>query len=207
MMMATSALEDSDSGMAPVPHNRSRCKGLFLLHFGMIGRGHSIVLIGFMGAGKSSAGKLLARKTGLPLFDTDQIVSTRFGLPVTEIFVQLGEEEFRNAETEALQQLSSDAPAIVVTGGGIVLRPENVKKLRELGRVVSLEADEDTLFRRISRRATRPLLQTENPRATLVELLKVRAPLYRGAADIRLDTSRLTHDEVADAILKSIDEL
>ena len=173
----------------------------------MIGRGQSIVLIGFMGAGKSSAGKLLARKTGLPLFDTDEIVSTRFGLPVTEIFVQFGEEEFRNAETEALRQLSSDAPAIVVTGGGIVLRPENVKKLRELGRVVSLEADEETLFRRISRRATRPLLQTENPRATLVELLKVRDPLYRRAADIRLDTSRLTHDEVADAILKGLEEL
>jgi len=173
----------------------------------MIGRGHSIVLIGFMGAGKSSAGKLLARKTGLPLFDTDEIVSTRFGLPVTEIFVQFGEEEFRNAETAALRQLSAAASAIVVTGGGIVLRPENVKKLRELGRVVSLEADEETLFRRISRRATRPLLQTENPRATLVELLKVRGPLYRMAADIRLDTSHLTHDEVADAILRSLDEL
>jgi shikimate kinase len=173
----------------------------------MIGRGQSVVLIGFMGAGKSSAGKALARKTGLPLFDTDEIVSTRFGLPVTEIFVQFGEEEFRNAETEALRQLSAAAPAIVVTGGGIVLRPENVKMLRELGRVVSLEADEETLFRRISRRATRPLLQTKNPRATLVELLKVRDPLYRRAAEIRLDTSRLTHDEVADAILKSIDEL
>lgn len=173
----------------------------------MIGRGQSIVLIGFMGAGKSSVGKALARKTGLPLLDTDEIVSTRFGLPVTEIFVRFGEEEFRNAETEALRQLPETAPAIIVTGGGIVLRPENVKMLRELGSVVSLEADEETLFRRISRRATRPLLQTKNPRATLVELLKVRDPLYRAAADIRLDTSRLTHDEAADAILKSVEKL
>jgi shikimate kinase len=173
----------------------------------MTERGQSIVLIGFMGAGKSSTGKALARKTGLPRFDTDEIVSTRFGLAIPEIFARFGEEEFRNAETEALRQLSKSAPAIIVTGGGIVLRPGNLKLLRRLGKVVSLEADEETLFRRISRRATRPLLQTENPRATLVELLRLRDPLYRAAADVRLDTSRLTHDEVADAILKSIEKL
>ena len=173
----------------------------------MTGPGQSIVLIGFMGAGKSSTGKALARKTGLPRFDTDEIVSKRFGLSVTEIFVQLGEKEFRDAETEALKQLAETAPAVIVTGGGIVLRPENVRMLRGLGRVVSLEADEETLFRRISRRATRPLLQTENPRATMAELLRVRDPLYRAAADVRLDTSRLTHDEVADAILKRLEEL
>jgi shikimate kinase len=174
---------------------------------GMTGRGQSIVLIGFMGTGKSSAGRALARKTGFPCFDTDEIVSTRFGFPVTEIFARFGEEKFRDAETEALGQLSDAAPAIIVTGGGIVLRPENVKMLGKLGRVVSLEADDETLFRRISRRTTRPLLQTENPRATLVELLRVRGPLYREAADVRLDTSRLTHDEVADAILTSIGKL
>ena len=173
----------------------------------MTGRGQAIVLIGFMGAGKSSTGKALARKTGLACFDTDEIVSKRFGLSVTEIFVQLGEEEFREAETEVLEQLAKAAPTIIVTGGGIVLRPENVKMLGELGTVVSLEADEETLFRRISKRATRPLLQTENPRSTLADLLRVRAPLYRAAADIRLDTSRLTHDEVADAILRSIEKL
>lgn len=173
----------------------------------MTGRGQSIVLIGFMGAGKSSIGKALARKTGLPHFDTDEIVSTRFGLSVTEIFVRFGEEEFRAAETEALGQLSEASPAIIVTGGGIVLRPENVKMLRKLGRVVSLEADEETLFRRISRRATRPLLQTKNPRATLVELFRVRDPLYRAAADVRLDTSRLTPDEVAEAIVTFIESL
>jgi shikimate kinase len=173
----------------------------------MTARSQSIVLIGFMGAGKSSAGKALARKTGLPRFDTDEIVSTRFGLSVTEIFARFGEEKFRDAETEALGQLSEAASAIIVTGGGIVLRPENVKLLRELGKVVSLEADAETLFSRISRRTTRPLLKTGNPRETLVELLRIREPLYRGAADVRLDTSRLTHDEVADAILKSIEEL
>jgi len=173
----------------------------------MTGRGQSIVLIGFMGAGKSSTGKALARKTGLPYLDTDEIVSARFGLSVTEIFTRLGEEEFRNAETGALRQLAGTVSGIIVTGGGIVLRPENIEMLRKLGTVVSLEADAETLFDRISKRATRPLLLTENPRATLVELLRVRDPLYRAAADARVDTSRLTHDEVADAILKRIEQL
>lgn len=173
----------------------------------MTGRGQSIVIIGFMGAGKSSTGKALARKTGLPRLDTDEFVSSRFGLEVMEIFAQFGEEKFRDAETEALGRLSKTEPAIIVTGGGIVLRPANVKMLRELGRVVSLEADEETLFRRISQRATRPLLQTEDQRATLAELLRARAPLYREAADVRVDTSRLTHDEVADAILRAFEKL
>lgn len=173
----------------------------------MTERGQSIVLIGFMGTGKSSAGKALERRTGLRRFDTDEIVSARFGLPVAEIFTRFGENEFRDAETETLGKLPDGGPAIIVTGGGIVLRPGNVQLLRQLGKVVSLEADEETLLNRLSRRSTRPLLQTENPRATLVELLRVREPLYRAAADVRLDTSRLTHDEVADAILKSIERL
>ena len=173
----------------------------------MTARGPGIVLIGFMGAGKSSTGRALARKTGLPCLDTDEIVSAKFGMSVTEIFTRLGEEEFRNAETEALRQLAGTVSGIIVTGGGIVLRPENVRMLRELGTVVSLEADPETLFSRISKRATRPLLRTENPRATVVELLRVRDPLYRAAADVRLDTSRLTHDEAADAILKRLEQL
>ena len=177
------------------------------LHCGMAARGESIVLIGFMGAGKSSIGRTLARRTGLPRFDTDEIIAARFGLSVTEIFAQFGEEEFRNAETETLGQLGEAGPAIIVTGGGIVLRPENIKMLRALGKVVNLEADENTLFRRIARRATRPLLMTKDPRATMAELWRVRQPLYRDAADVRVDTSQLKHEEVADAILTSIGKL
>jgi shikimate kinase len=173
----------------------------------MTRRGQSIVLIGFMGAGKSSAGRALAFKTGLPRFDTDEMISKRFSLPVAEIFAHFGEQKFRDAETETLKQLAGRAPAVIVTGGGIVLRPENVKMLHDLGTVVSLEADEETLFQRISRRPTRPLLQTENPRATMMELLRVREPLYRDTADVRLDTSLLAHDELADAILQKLGKM
>jgi shikimate kinase len=173
----------------------------------MDGRGRAIVLIGFMGSGKSSVGRILERKTGWPRFDTDEMISARFGRPIAEIFADAGEEAFRNAEAEVLRQLSAIDPAVIVTGGGIVLRPGNVELLRRAGTLVHLEADEETLFRRVSRRATRPLLQTENPRATLSELLRVRLPLYRQAADFHVDTSRLTHEEVAEAVLKNMEGL
>ena len=172
----------------------------------MEGRGRAIVLIGFMGSGKSSAGRILERKTGWPRFDTDEMVSARFGRPVPEIFADFGEDTFRDAESEVVGHLSA-APAVIVTGGGVVLRASNVELLRRVGTLVHLEADEETLFRRVSRRATRPLLQTENPRATLAELLRVRLPLYRAVADFQVDTSRLTHEEVADAVLEKMEAL
>ena len=168
-------------------------------------RGNGIVLIGFMGAGKSSVGRTLARTTGLPRFDTDEMVATRFGLTVSDIFEKHGEQEFRDAETQALRELSGKGQAIFVTGGGIVLRPENVDLLRDLGTVVHLRADEEILFERISRRTTRPLLQTENPRATVSELLRLRLPLYERAADLEVDTTRFGHDEVANEILRKIE--
>src|SRR5947207_12943476 len=168
-------------------------------------RGDAIVLIGFMGAGKSSVGRTLGRMTGLPRFDTDEMVAARFGLTVSEIFETHGEEKFRDAETETLRKLSGKRGAIITTGGGILLRPENAELVRQLGTVVHLEADEEILFRRISRRTTRPLLRTENPRATLKELLRVRLPFYQTAADIQMDTSLLTHDAVAKKILNQIE--
>jgi shikimate kinase len=168
-------------------------------------RGTAIVLIGFMGAGKSSVGRILARMTGLPRFDTDEMIAARFGLTISEIFATHGEEKFREAESEALHELSGKGRAIIVTGGGIVLRPENAELLHALGTIVYLAADGETLFERISRRTTRPLLQTDNPRATVTELLRARLPLYRSAADIEVETSALTHDEVAKVILAKIE--
>ena len=173
----------------------------------MRGRGRAIVLIGFMGSGKSSVGRILERRTGWPRFDTDELVSARFGRSIAEIFAEFGEDKFRSAESEVVEQLSTESAAVVVTGGGIVLRAGNVDLLRRVGTLVHLEADEETLFRRVSRRATRPLLQTENPRGTLAELLRKRLPLYRQAADFQVDTSKLTHDEVADAVMKKMEAL
>jgi shikimate kinase len=160
-----------------------------------------------MGAGKSSVGRLLQRRTGLALFDTDELVAAEFGLSIAEIFAQHGEEHFRDGETEVLRKLFLPEPIIVVTGGGIILREENVDLLKRLGTVVWLIADEATLFERAARRGERPLLKTENPRSTFAVLLRKREPLYAATADLKIDTSALTHDEIADEILHKMEAL
>ncbi len=171
----------------------------------MSDRGAAIVLIGFMGSGKSSVGRELAVRTGLPRYDTDEMISARYGLPIAEIFAQHGEAAFRAAETDALGQVPR-RQLILVTGGGIVLREENVRALREFGLLVNLTADEETLFERATRRKARPLLQTANPQATLSELFRIRQPLYEAAADLTIDTSALRHSEVADRVLQEVAE-
>ena len=164
----------------------------------------SIALIGMMGVGKSLVGKALEQKTGLSRFDTDEITSSKLKMPIKEIFSTHGEEHFRNLETETLRSISLEKPAIIVTGGGIVLRAENVDLLRQLGIVVWLDADEKTLRMRIRSLSDRPLLQTANPGATLSELLAAREPLYRRAADLRVDVSQKQPEEVAELILENI---
>jgi len=157
-----------------------------------------------MGVGKSLVGKALEQKTGLSRFDTDEITSSKLKMPIKEIFSTHGEEHFRNLETETLRSISLEKPAIIVTGGGIVLRAENVDLLRQLGIVVWLDADEKTLRMRIRSLSDRPLLQTANPGATLSELLAAREPLYRRAADLRVDVSQKQPEEVAELILENI---
>src|SRR5213083_2788753 len=144
----------------------------------------SIVLVGMMGAGKSSVGACLRRRTSIKLFDTDKIVTSKFGMPVSEIFSKYGENKFREAETEVLQRLATREPAVIVTGGGIVLREENIH-----------------LLKRASRAGSRPLLQCKNPKKAFTKMLRARVPLYAKIADIRVDTSVLTDEEVAVAIL------
>jgi len=162
------------------------------------------VLIGVMGAGKSTVGRCLHRRTGLALHDTDEIVAANFGRSIPEIFAEHGETKFREAETEALRRIPTEEQRIIVTGGGIVLRKENVEILRSQAVIVWLDADEETLFTRASRKSNRPLLHTKNPRKTFSQILGARRPLYANIADIRVDTSVLTDEEVAVAILAKL---
>ncbi|MBX6325705.1 MAG: shikimate kinase [Chthoniobacterales bacterium] len=162
--------------------------------------GRSIVLIGMMGAGKSSVGRCLHERTALALLDTDEIITSQFRLPISDIFLTYGEEKFREAETQALRKISSHQSAIIVTGGGIVLRQENVELLKRLGAVVWLDANEETLFRRASHSGGRPLLQGKNARKTFAQMLQARRPLYAKIADIRVETSALAPHEAAVAI-------
>jgi shikimate kinase len=167
----------------------------------------SIVLIGMMGAGKSSVGRCLQRRTGLACLDTDEIVAAKFEMSIPEIFSKHGEQRFRDAETEALRELCLDRQAIIVTGGGTVLRDENIDILKRLGAIVWLDAPAEILFERASRRGNRPLLQGENSRKKFLEMLDARLPLYQKASSICVDTAKLGHDEVAEAILSEIEAL
>jgi shikimate kinase len=164
----------------------------------------SIVLIGMMGTGKSLVGKVLEEKTGFPRFDTDEMISLRLRMPIDEIFAKRGEEYFRNQETETLRSLPRKEPAIIVTGGGIVLRAENIDLLKQMGTVVWLDADGTTLRARIRRLRDRPLLRTANPRASLSELQQTREPLYRKASDLRVDVSQKNPEEIAELIMENI---
>ena len=167
----------------------------------------SIVLIGMMGAGKSSVGACLHRRTGLGLLDMDDIVASKFGLSIPGIFAEHGEQKFREAETAALRCVRTEDQAIIATGGGIVLRKENVEILKSQAVVVWLDGDEETLFARASLKQNRPLLQTKSPRKTFSQILTARRPLYANMADIRIDTSVLTDEEVAVAILAKLQRM
>ena len=164
----------------------------------------SIVLIGMMGAGKSSIGRCLHHRTGLALLDIDEVVVSKFGMSIPEIFAEHGEKKFREAETKEVCSLPTPEHKIIVTGGGIVLRNENVEALRHHGVIVWLDGDEESLFTRASRQRNRPLLETTNPRKSFSQILGARRPLYANIADIRVDTSVLTDEEVAVAILSKL---
>src|SRR5438093_4301508 len=166
--------------------------------------GRSIVLIGMMGAGKSSVGRCLHCRTGLALLDMDEIVASKFGMSIPEVFAKHGENKFRKGETEALHALAMPKRTIIVTGGGIVLQQENVELLRRMGVIVWLDGNEDTLFARASRRRNRPFLQTKNPRRTFSQIFDARRSLYADIADVRVDTSVLTDEEVSVAILSKL---
>ena len=164
----------------------------------------SIVLIGMMGAGKSSVGRSLHRRTGMAFVETDEIVASNLGMSIPQIFFTQGEKKFRKTETEALQTICGAKRAVIATGGGIVLRKENVEILKRLGLIVWLDGDEEALFARAARTTDRPLLQTKNPREAFSQIFHARKPLYAQIADIRLDTSQLTAEEVAMAILSKL---
>ena len=153
-----------------------------------------------MGTGKSSVGRRLATNRGWPRLDTDALIATALGMRISEIFERLGEERFRAEESKILETMDVSQPAVIITGGGAILRPENTARLHELGTVVCLTADTATLLERLGRRSDRPLLQTEDPQATVENLLRERAPLYAAAADFTIDTTGLSHDEVAQKI-------
>ena len=161
----------------------------------------NIVLIGFMGSGKSSVGRRVARNIGFLFIDTDKMIAEQAGMEISQIFANHGEPYFRGLETALLESLCHSERAVISTGGGIILAENNRRVLRELGLVVALTASEEVIIERIMRNSRRPLLQTPDPRGTVRELLAARRPFYESTAHFVLDTSQRTHAEAADAIV------
>jgi shikimate kinase len=163
----------------------------------------NIVLVGFMGSGKSSIGRMVAKRMGFQFVDTDKLIVERAGKTIPEIFAEQGEEAFRDLETAAIESLAHLSRCVISTGGGAVLREKNRALLRGLGFVVLLTASEEVLWDRVSRNNKRPLLQTENPRTTLSQMLAARKDAYEAAAEHIVDTSRFSHGRSADAVMKA----
>ena len=165
----------------------------------------NIVLVGFMGSGKSTVGRELHHRLGYPLVDMDQVIEQRARKSIAAIFADEGEQIFRDQETSLLQELDDPtAPRrIISTGGGVIGREENRALLRQLGYVVWLNAPMSVILDRTSKNRERPLLHTEDPVARVTALMEARRPLYEEVSHLKIDTAGLDSNELATGILES----
>lgn len=165
-----------------------------------------IILIGYMGAGKTTVGKLLARQRGLEFYDTDAMIEAREGRSISDIFADDGEECFRDMETSLIRELIEKklTDAVLSVGGGLPVREENRRLLKDLGLVIYLTADRKTIMERIAGSDDRPLLKGENLAEKIDRMLASRGPLYEEAADILLNTDQKTADELVKKIVEKM---
>ncbi|MBP1690033.1 MAG: Shikimate kinase [Deltaproteobacteria bacterium] len=166
-------------------------------------RVRAIVLMGFMGTGKSEVGRRLAQRLGRSFVDTDQLIEEHTGKRIPAIFAEDGEPAFRAFEREAVAEAAGRGRAVVAIGGGAVLDPENVRCLRAAGVLVYLTARPEIILGRVGAASNRPLLR-DDPRAAVTRLLAERGPVYAAAADITVDTSERTADEVVAEIQQAL---
>lgn len=161
----------------------------------------NIVLIGFMGSGKSTVGKALAERNSMNFIDTDEYIENKAGMSIADIFEKMGEDEFRKIETETLIELRDNlSNTVLATGGGMPLRHENAFLLKEIGRVFYLTAANRVIYDRVKEDTKRPLLQCDDPYSKICDLMKERRPLYEKACDAMIDTNSNDLEEVLTSI-------
>ncbi len=163
----------------------------------------NIYLVGFMGTGKTAVGKALAKKTGRKFVDLDDVIEAREGRTIREIFASDKEPYFRKIEKESLKELAPQKGLVIAAGGGIVIDKDNIRTMKETGRMFCLTASVDEIIKRTRGASHRPLLNVPDPRGKIESLLKERAHLY-ARADDTVDTSGLPIREVVDIISKRI---
>ena len=168
----------------------------------------NICLIGYMGSGKTTVGRLVAERLGLAFADTDEMIVMREGRSIPDIFREDGEAYFRKLEEELIAELSEDIGlmnTVLSTGGGIVLSPLNRKNLKKTGKVIYLRASAECLYDRVRNDTGRPLLDTEDVLTRIKEMLAVRSALYEEAADVILDTDGLDICQTVTAVAETLD--
>jgi shikimate kinase len=163
----------------------------------------SLVLVGMMGAGKSSIGRRLAARLEIPFVDADAEIERAAGMTISDIFAKHGESSFRSGEARVIARLLEAGPQVLATGGGAFMNTDTRVLIGQKGISIWLKADYDILMRRIRRRNDRPLLNTENPADTLKRLIEERYPVY-GLADVTVHSRDVPHDTIVDEILAAV---
>lgn len=163
----------------------------------------NIFLVGFMGAGKTTVGRVLAGRLGYRYCDSDKVIETKAGKTIPEIFSGLGEDRFRELESETLESLAGKTKQVIATGGGTVMRDRNWDAMKKGGVTVYLKAPAEVIWNRIKHSKTRPLLNVDNPLDAAKELLEERIPFYE-KADLTVDTESLSVEEIASEIVKKL---
>ncbi len=163
----------------------------------------NIILVGFMGSGKTTIGRKLAVRLGYRFIDTDYFIECEQNCSIPEIFSEHGENYFRQLETSMLKRLTKMKNSVIATGGGVLVTPGNMDIIRKIGTSVYLLANIDDIFERVTRNTKRPLVQTDNPLKTVTELYEARKDLYR-QADITIDTNLLKMYSIVSMIIKEL---
>lgn len=166
---------------------------------------NNIILIGYMGCGKTSLGKKLSYKERIALLDTDKMIEQKQGMTITEIFDKKGEGAFRIMETECLKEIMEYSERYVISvGGGLPMKEENRRLLKELGTVVYLRARPDTIYERLKNDTSRPLLRGDDPKGKIEDMIGQRGPVYELAADCVIDVDEKGYEAVTGEILKAL---
>lgn len=162
----------------------------------------NIYLIGLMGAGKTTVGRLLAKSLSMPFYDSDKAIEDITGVDIATIFEFEGEKGFRIRENKMIKELTELEDVVLATGGGVILNKENRERLKENGFVVYLQCSVDRIVDRTSRNSQRPLLNVDNPREKIQSILDERESLYLSCADLVIDSGQMQSKAAVKEVLK-----